>query len=191
VRYWLMVLLAAGCLLTASEARSERGCVAGVLPIAMEGHFHAGRDTALAPGTVIEAPLLAGEDVRMQLLSGCRVCMEQGQTYPALPSQPKILVWFALAGWWAGDADGRTGISFAQYHGNGNRLLSLPMVGPQGKVYGFGRFFLRAIQRHPSSSLPPAALEYVDDIVPGRALAEGATPATSQTWGRLKLLYRN
>lgn len=91
-----------------------------------------------------------GAEIRCEVANGYSCCIEIGQPVQTMPGGKIGPFMQGLSDRWDRDTDQRQGICYEQYHGNGNRIVNVPMFtewDPNGKkqvvVKGFLAFFLQ------------------------------------------------
>jgi hypothetical protein len=127
---------------------------------------------------------------RCELMNGYACCVDSGQCIPAAAGNLAGPTAQSIAYRFAADFDQREGICFAQYNGNGQRIITVLMTGPpQGGGSGpcyvvlrYGEFFLTRIPGAGNESLIFANFL-------GYASAR-PTPARAPTWAEVKRLYQ-
>jgi Flp pilus assembly protein TadG len=124
-----------------------------------------------------------GAEIRCEVANGYSCCINIGDLIPTMPGNKVGPFMQGLNDRWDSDTDRREGICYTDYHGNGNRIVLVPMFNdwdPNGKksvkVEGFSAFFL---QKKPSggggSTLTGQFLYYV---APGGSGGKGNASTT-------------
>jgi Flp pilus assembly protein TadG len=88
-------------------------------------------------------------EIRCLVANGYACCMTIGDMVPTQPGNKSGPFLQGINDRWDGDTDQREGICFTDYHGNGNRIVNVPILkdfDPNGKklvrIEGFAAFFL-------------------------------------------------
>jgi hypothetical protein len=118
-------------------------------------------------------------------LTGYACCVTTAQVVPAIVGTNVGLFAAALSQRIAGDNDARPGICFADYNGNGARVLNVPLVTVQqanqtATITGFMQVFLAS----PPTGTGTSTTFLVEFV------STGATPALERSWGAVKTVYR-
>jgi hypothetical protein len=92
----------------------------------------------------------------------------------------------AIATRFSRDTDQRPELCYSEYHGNGQRVVTVPITGTLGgsgcagyQVFYFASFFIRRIPGNGDQN-----------FITAEFLSSDVTAARSSSWGRLKTIYR-
>jgi len=127
---------------------------------------------------------------RCDLVNGYPCCVDSGQCIPSAAGNLVGPTAQSIAYRFAADTDSREGICFAQYNGNGRRIITVLMTGPPQAggaspcyvVLRYGQFFLTRIPGAGNESFIFANFLGCTSATP--------TPAHVPAWGEIKVLYR-
>ena len=127
---------------------------------------------------------------RCDLTNGYPCCVDSGLCVPAEAGNLTGPTAQSIAYRFAADTDQREGICFAQYNGNGRRIITVLMTGPPQAggsspcyvVLRYGEFFLTRIPGAGNENFIFANFLGYTSAIP--------TPAYTPAWGKIKVLYR-
>lgn len=108
---------------------------------------------------------------RCLLANGYGCCVRIGQVIQTEPGQMNGPARQGLQQRWDNDTDRRNGISYAEYTGNGSRVVNVPIITPiqNGRtdvtVIGMAAFLL--LERPTGGPAQPVEGEFIHDVVPG------------------------
>jgi Flp pilus assembly protein TadG len=119
--------------------------------------------------------------IRCQVANGYACCLNIGDMILTQPGNKTGPFWQGVNDRWDADTDTRQGICFTDYHGNGNRIVNVPILkdfDPNGtkpvRIEGFAAFFL---QNQPSKGTLYG--QFLHPVVVGNRGSGGSTGMVS------------
>jgi Flp pilus assembly protein TadG len=122
-------------------------------------------------GACAGMPSTGANTFRCLLANGYGCCVRIGQVIQTEPGQMNGPARQGLQQRWDRDTDRRNGITYAQYTGNGSRVVNVPIITPiqNGRtdvtVIGMAAFLL--LERPTGGPAQPVQGEFIHDVVPG------------------------
>jgi Flp pilus assembly protein TadG len=123
------------------------------------------------------AGLNGGAAVRCYAQNGYGCCLDEGTEFSLTEPGNKVGPFRqGMQARWDADTDRRANICYSDYHGNGNRILPMPIIESFDvngkkfvKIIKFASFFIK--ERPPSSATLTG--QFIHDVVPGNGAGQG------------------